>query len=136
MKQNQMKQRLSAVILVIAAGFLMNACVYNVDLVEVARAQAERRRGPLPESEWNKSGLWQRVGDSPATYIPRSYARSAPRTENAGSWVVDQRDGKRFFVPKVPLDGMSPGVWMGEAKKNANWPVHETTRVYDGILVQ
>jgi hypothetical protein len=113
---------------------LTGGCVYSVDMIEVAKASSDRRKGPLPESEWNAPGFWQRVGDTPPSYIPAGYARSAPRTEKVGTWVVDQRDGKRLFVPNTPVDGKSPGVWMGEARKVTNWPARETTRSTPGIM--
>lgn len=118
-----------------AAAILLTGCVHQVSLVEVAGAAADHRRGPLPESEWNRPGLWQRVGDAPATYIPTGYPRSAPRTEKAGTWVVDKRDGKRLFVPNPDVNGVGAGVLMGEAIKVTNWPVREISQTVPGIMM-
>ena len=80
------------------------------------------RKAPVvPESEWNGSRLWEQVGDSPATYIPRSYGRNAPRGAGDGTWFVDRRDGKRLFVPKKTGGEVSAGVLRGEAIKITNW---------------
>ncbi len=84
-------------------------------------ATAERKAGPQPESEWNKTRLWRKVGDSPATYIPRAYAVTASRGDSAGKWIVDQRDGKRLFVPHTSVGGLTPGVLEGEALNATNW---------------
>jgi len=103
--------------------------------VEAVRAAGDRRAGPEPESVWNRCGFWQRVGHEPPTYIPAGYAKSAPRTVKHGVWVVDQRDGKRLFVPLTPVDGKSPGVWKGEAAKITNWPARDITSTAPGIMV-
>ena len=70
-----------------------------------------------PESYWNVEGVWIRVGENPATYQPVGY--TGPMTEEAGEWVVDKRDGKRFFVPNVAVNDMSPGVLRHDALKNS-----------------
>ncbi len=86
------------------------------------RARASRRKLPVvPESEWNGMRLWERVGDSPATYIPKGYGRNAPRGAGDGTWFVDRRDGKRLFVPKKTGGEVSAGVLRGEAIKITNW---------------
>ena len=84
-------------------------------------ARAERKAGPQPESDWNKTRLWRKVGDSPAIYIPRAYPVTASRSESAGRWFVDARDGKRLFVPRTPVGGLTPGVLEGEAVNATNW---------------
>jgi hypothetical protein len=61
---------------------------------------ALRGNTPDPESTWNKYGWWKRVSDEPPTYIPTRYSPGASRGNSAGTWFVDQRDGKRLFVPK------------------------------------
>jgi hypothetical protein len=70
-----------------------------------------------PESEWNQVQLWQRVGDTPPTYIPKGYGATRPRTSQEGTWVADKRDGKRFFIPNRGVPGCEAGVLMGEARK-------------------
>lgn len=84
-------------------------------------ARAERKAGPQPESEWNKTRLWRKIGDAPATYIPRAYPVTASRGDSAGKWITDQRDGKRLFVPRHPVGGLTPGVFEGEALNATNW---------------
>ncbi|MGB0292547.1 MAG: hypothetical protein ACPGIA_08195 [Luteolibacter sp.] len=58
-----------------------------------------RSDAPDPESKWNKYGWWKRISDDPPSYIPKDYPVTAPRTRAHGDWFVDQRDGKRLFVP-------------------------------------
>lgn len=77
----------------------------------------EYRKGPRPESQWNGVGLWHKVSSSPPTYLPVGYGQSQPRTDRAGSWVVDDRDGKRFFVPHRGAGGVSQAVLKTEARK-------------------
>jgi len=86
--------QIAAILLVITT----SGCVETIDLVEVAKASRDRRAGPLPESEWNRFGFWDRVGNSPPSFIPKGYPRSAPRTEKAGTRVADKWDGKRLFT--------------------------------------
>jgi hypothetical protein len=114
---------------------LLTCCVTSVDLIQVARNMAERRRGPKPESEWNESGIWQRVADNPATYIPKGYPKSALRGEKEGTWIVDERDGKKLFVPNVNADGYEPGVLLGEAAKITSWHARQTIFTRPGVLV-
>ena len=61
------------------------------------------------------------MGDQPATYIPRGYSPSSPRTESHGRWFVDERDGKRLFVPSQGAGAMSAGVLRGEAINATLW---------------
>ena len=68
------------------------------------------------ESEWNASGIWQKVSSSPPSYVPRGYASSAPH-QQGGMWYVDKRDGERLFAPNASFRDILPGVWQGEAKK-------------------
>lgn len=88
---------------------------------DLISASKERKAGPLPESEWNKRGLWQRVADDPAVYVVDGYPPGAPRTAEVGDWFVDGRDGKRLFVPKETVGEYPPGVMRGEATKVTNW---------------
>ena len=116
------------------SSMVLTSCVTNVDLIEVARGQAERRRGPKPEAVWNQSQLWERVADNPPTYIPTGYGRSTPRTETEGTWVVDERDGKRLFAPNVKVGDLEPGVLRGEARKATTWSPREYTSTAPGIM--
>jgi hypothetical protein len=86
-----------------------------------SRGLAELKKPSTPESVWNASRVWQRVGDHPATYIPRGYSASAPRGESHGRWFVDERDGKRLFVPSQGAGALSAGVLRGEAIKATLW---------------
>ena len=67
---------------------------HNVD-------EARRVSTAPPESSWNSRGWWRRISSSPPTYIPKGHSSRAPRTEATGTWFVDQRDGKRLFVPNL-----------------------------------
>ena len=84
-------------------------------------ARKERKAGPLPDSEWNKHGLWEKVADDPAVYVAAGYSVSSPRTEEVGDWFVDVRDGKRLFVPRAKVGNVSPGILRGEATKITHW---------------
>jgi hypothetical protein len=117
------------------ASVLLTSCVTSVDVSEMARSAAERRRGPRPESEWNTFGIWRRIANNPATYIPRDYSVSAPRGKADGSWVVDVRDGKRLFVPNKKVGDYESSVLMGEAKKITNWQAREIISTVPGIMV-
>ena len=86
-----------------------------------SRGLAKLKQPAPPESVWNASRVWQRVGDRPATYIPRGYSPSAPRDESHGRWFVDERDGKRLFVPSRGAGALSAGVLRGEAIKATLW---------------
>jgi len=73
---------------------------------------------PKPNAaDWNSLKIWHQVASHPPTYVPAGYGANQPRTESDGTWLRDQRDGKRFFVPKQAVRGLEPGVLMGEAKK-------------------
>ncbi len=97
--------------------------------------QAERKRGPLPESEWNQLEIWQKVNESPPTHIPTGYSPDAPRTEDLANWYVDERDGKRFVVPDQRVGSYSPGVLRGEATKLTDWEP-EYSDVWEDSRVQ
>lgn len=71
---------------------------------------------PKPESEWNEMGLWRKVGSAPATYVPKGYV-SSPQDGPSGRWLIDERDGKRLFVPAASHLGYSHQVWESEARK-------------------
>lgn len=88
---------------------------------DLISASNERKAGPVPESEWNEHGLWQKVADEPAVYIAAGYPSDSPRTEEVGDWFVDERDGKRLFVPDEAVGKCSPGILRGEATKITNW---------------
>ena len=114
---------------------LLPSCVTSIDLVEVARGAAERRRGPQPESAWNQLGIWQRVSENPATYIPKGYPSSAPRSTKDGTWVMDERDGKRLFVPKENVGTFEPKVLLGEARKITNWRPRQLNDTQPGVII-
>lgn len=114
---------------------LLISCVSSIDLIEVAHNVAARSRGPLPESEWNALGVWQRVADDPATYIPKGYPINAPRGDKEGTWVVDKRDGKRLFAPKQKVGDLEPGVLMGEARKVSQWSPIISVRTQPGVMI-
>jgi hypothetical protein len=114
---------------------MLTSCVTQIDLAEAARGSAEKRRGPAPESEWNAKGVWQRVSTNPATYIPNGYPATAPRDAGAGIWVIDQRDGKRLFVPKIAVSGYQPAVLLNDAKKVTHWSPRQIAQTYPGIMV-
>lgn len=75
----------------------------------------KKHRGPTPESEWNAERLWYSVSDNPPTYLPRGYDRRRSRHPSAGTWFVDERDGKRLFVPKGGAGGIPEEVLRTEA---------------------
>lgn len=69
---------------------------------------------PTPESEWNRERTWKKISDTPPSYAPYLY-EGTPGAD--GDWLIDERDGKRFFIPKEELDGLSPTVLRAEAYK-------------------
>ena len=115
--------------------FTLTCCVTSVDLVEVIQDAADRDRKLLPETAWNKLGIWQRVTEQPATYIPRGYGVSAPRGGSDGEWFVDKRDGKRLFVPNVDVGEFSNGVLVGEATKIIGQSSRQYFYTRPGILM-
>ncbi len=117
------------------ASVLPASCVTSIDMIETTRNIAKRSRGPLPESEWNALGIWRRVADQPTTYIPKDYPITAPRGDREGTWVVDQRDGKRLFVPKAKVGDLEPGVLKGEAQKVCQRPPIINTYTRPGFIV-
>jgi hypothetical protein len=82
------------------------ACIAMLSLASCAGTSEK-------ESEWNRVGLWKRIGDNPATYVPVEYDSTRPTTQREGTWFDDRRDGKRLFVP----DGDNGGLLTGEAMK-------------------
>jgi hypothetical protein len=85
-------------------------------LGEAVSTTMRRNSTPKPESEWNEMGLWKKTQGDPATYVPKGYA-SSPQDGPRGRWLVDERDGKRLFVPASPHLGYSHQVWESEARK-------------------
>ena len=82
-------------------------------LSEIQERAARRKQPPVPESVWNHTGMlspgrWHRIGTSPARYIPRVIGSITPHGPGDGTWFVDERDGKRLFVPNTIVDGVSP----------------------------
>lgn len=95
----------------------------------------ERRKGPMPESEWNRNGIWYRVSNHPLTYLPKGYGRNLPRTDQTGTWIVDERDGKRFFVPNGGADDISDRVLLADAKSATNWQYRPSLRITPESLI-
>ena len=73
--------------------------------------------GKKEPEHWNSLHVWHQVATQPPTYLPTGYGADQPRTEDAGTWFTDSRDGKRLFVPKQAVRGLQPGVLTVEAKK-------------------
>ena len=82
---------------------------------DLARPALNLVRGSNDERVWNDAGVWVRVADSPKTYLPAGYDPQAPRTDAAGDWVIDEKDGKRFFIPKRGANGYSRDILFAEA---------------------
>ncbi|HEX2747960.1 MAG TPA: hypothetical protein VHM91_08180 [Verrucomicrobiales bacterium] len=47
---------------------------------------------------WNQDGFWTKVSDDPPSWIPSGLPLKMP-SKRSGRWIVDARDGWRFFVP-------------------------------------
>ena len=79
----------------------LTGCIapHNKPPIQDWKRQQREKKNPPPEEEWNRAGVWVKVSEEPATYIPGGYSLKAPRTEAAGEWFVDKRDGKKLFVP-------------------------------------
>lgn len=95
----------------------------------------EHRKGPIPESEWNRNQLWVRVSSQPAVFLPKGYGRHLPRTQNDGTWVIDERDGKRLFVPKDGVDGISYRVLLADAKSATTWQPRPSLKITPESLI-
>ncbi len=85
-------------------------------LSETLSRTIRRNSTPKPEWEWNELGLWKKTQSDPATYVPKGYA-SSPQDGPRGKWLVDERDGKRLFVPASSHLGYSHQIWEAEARK-------------------
>ncbi len=96
---------------------MLASCMSTIHLGELIQGDSDRYGKLLPETEWNNLGIWQRISEQPATYIPQGFGVSAPGGENDGRWFVDKRDGKRLFVPNGKVGEISNGVLEGEAMK-------------------
>jgi hypothetical protein len=118
----------------VTSALLLTSCSTSVNLVEVIHGEVKRHREPEPEATWNRMQLWQRVADDPPTYIPTGYGVSAPRTVSEGTWLVDERDGKRMFVPKTKVGDNEPGVLIGEATKITSPSPREYLHTSPGIM--
>jgi hypothetical protein len=95
----------------------------------------EHHKGPIPESEWNKLGLWYRISDQPPTYLPKGFGRNQARNDQTGTWFLDARDGKRFFVPHAGANGLSSAIWAAEARKATEWRTPPLPKVTPGLLI-
>ena len=103
---------------------------------DLIRAKNERKRGPLPESTWNKDGGWKKIGSQPPTFIPSGYSRNSPRTDEEGQWFVDVRkeaDGKRLFVPNYTEGPGSSTILAVEANEIVNWRYSKGEKWYRGV---
>ena len=89
--------------------------------IQKAKAYHRLHQPAPPESEWNASGVWVKVADTPARYIPSAYSRSASRAASAGQWFGDDRDGKQLFVPRNGVGVWPEGTLRGEAIRITMW---------------
>lgn len=103
-----------------AAPFLSPVLAFE-EIGSGIQSVSERRAGPLAESEWNRARIWYRIDEDPATYLPVGYSKHQSRGESEGVWVVDERDGKRFFIPAVGVEGYKRNLLFAEATKVTNW---------------
>lgn len=81
----------------------------------------EHAQGPIPEAVWNSDGLWYRSDDNPPTYLPKGYSRARSLEAGAGSWMVDERDGKRLFIPKGGVGYIPEGTFRSVARYATRW---------------
>ncbi len=78
------------------------------------------------EETWNRSGIWQQVGDQPPTFIPAGIP--ALSDDAPGCWFTEKK-GKRLFVPDESAGELAAGVLRGEAQKVTRQPpVHGVYR--------
>lgn len=85
----------------------------------------EHAKGPIPEADWNHDKLWYRIADAPPTYLPKGYSRGRSLGPNAGSWMVDKRDGKRIFIPKGGVGDIPEGTYRSVARYATQWQPHD-----------
>jgi hypothetical protein len=105
-------------ILTIPASVAMNPVIMASDMASEA---VEHAKGPIPESEWNKDNLWYRVSDAPPSYLPKGFSRGRSTGPYAGTWMVDERDGKRLFIPKGGLGDIPEGTFQSVAQYATQW---------------
>jgi hypothetical protein len=86
------------------------------DIGDLIQGHREKKHAP-PESMWNAVGVWKKVSQNPATYIPTGYPTGAPRGNANGNWFEDKRDGKRLFVPTQGVDRLSKQILTKDAHK-------------------
>jgi len=81
--------------------FFLASCMapHNEPPIQDLMRQHREKKNPPPEEVWNSTRVWVKVSAKPPIYIPNGYPLKAPRTEAAGEWFEDKRDGKRLFVP-------------------------------------
>lgn len=109
--------RISAPILSGLLALLLCSCgTYVYDMSEINEARKSKK--VKPEHVWNAVGTWKRVADQPPTYVPAGMPAGTPRTSAHGEWFHDERDGKRLFVPKGGVPGLSEAVLRKDAIKN------------------
>ncbi|MEN8774397.1 MAG: hypothetical protein ABF379_06025 [Akkermansiaceae bacterium] len=110
-----------------------NVITTSGNIPSLIRAKNERKRGVLPESEWNKHKMWKKIGSQPPTYIPFAYPKSSSRSDEEGQWFVDIRkesDGKRIFVPNYTKGPISSTILGIEAKAAVNWQYSKGEKWY------
>lgn len=75
------------------------------------------------------------MSNQPQIFLPKGYGRHLPRTEQAGTWVIDERDGKRLFVPKEGVDGISYRVLLADAKSATAWQPRPSLKITPESLI-
>lgn len=99
--------------------FFLASCMapHNEPPIQDLMRQHREKKNPPPEEVWNSTGVWVKVSAEPPIYIPNGYPLKAPRTEAAGEWFEDKRDGKRLFVPANGVAVWSESILRVEAIK-------------------
>jgi len=99
--------------------FFLASCMapHNEPPIQDLMRQHREKKNPPPEEVWNSTRVWVKVSAKPPIYIPNGYPLKAPRTEAAGEWFEDKRDGKRLFVPANGVAVWSESILRVEAIK-------------------
>ena len=89
----------------------LSGCILKFDVNEMGR------KASLDESRWNAERIWKHHQGDPKLFVPASYR--GPVGAQAGGFVEDERDGKRFFIPKGGTDDYPESVLRNDAYKSS-----------------
>jgi len=78
---------------------------------------------------WENAEQWRSVSDDPPTFVPVGWLTYPKPSTGEGEWMVDTKDGTRFFVPRKKFRGLNQQQWRTEAKKGINFNTEEKEKI-------